>query len=332
MNYCTQAIEFFRSRMIRALLHNGKRADADASIHVISELEQAVKFLLPSDANVGIEISAPVMNLIRAPYPVLAFECDMHPRDGVEWKAVDGYTGAIEPSTKRIALVWRVDPKAEMTNFAKQITATMGDVKDKIGILVCSLFFMSREGKEFWLIAPGMAFVELGTMDVAADEAKNGAMGAISITLFDLMRDMTEELLDYHGGDVAQVNLSMSNDLADEIGVAIRGLAAINARNVHHVTIEAPAKLNAKRRRNGKTEFFEYKILDIFLGGDRTIRHRDRVASAMANLRMGVKLHGVRGHFKERKTGIFWWSDFLRGSKHNGVVEKEYRVTNKERS
>lgn len=38
------------------------------------------------------------------------------------------------------------------------------------------------------------------------------------------------------------------------------------------------------------------------------------------------RLHTVRGHFKIRKTGIFWWSDFWRGDAKSGEVTKSYEV------
>lgn len=38
------------------------------------------------------------------------------------------------------------------------------------------------------------------------------------------------------------------------------------------------------------------------------------------------KLHWVRGHFKTRKTGIFWWTAHPAGRKELGVVHKRYSV------
>lgn len=38
------------------------------------------------------------------------------------------------------------------------------------------------------------------------------------------------------------------------------------------------------------------------------------------------RLHVTRGHFKVRKTGIFWWNQHWRGDAKLGTVEKQYRA------
>lgn len=38
----------------------------------------------------------------------------------------------------------------------------------------------------------------------------------------------------------------------------------------------------------------------------------------------GVRAHLVRGHFKICKTGLFWWSPFVRGSAKLGIVTHDY--------
>jgi len=35
-----------------------------------------------------------------------------------------------------------------------------------------------------------------------------------------------------------------------------------------------------------------------------------------------MRMHLVRGHFKTRSTGIFWWSPFVRG--HGDAVERRH--------
>ena len=36
-----------------------------------------------------------------------------------------------------------------------------------------------------------------------------------------------------------------------------------------------------------------------------------------------------RGHFKERKTGIFWWEAHKRGEDNLGIIEKDYQIKEK---
>jgi hypothetical protein len=119
-------------------------------------------------------------------------------------------------------------------------------------------------------------------------------------------------------------------DSSYEVGVALSALACLNARNVKAIDIAAPAALNKKRAKTGKTPFFEYKVLDIFLGDNvRNVQSGSgkRVRAAVDNwIKTCKKLHAVRGHFKVRKTGIFWWSNFYRGRQSQGEIVKDYEV------
>ena len=36
--------------------------------------------------------------------------------------------------------------------------------------------------------------------------------------------------------------------------------------------------------------------------------------------------HFVRGHFKHRRTGVFWWSPFMRGDLKNGFADRDYAL------
>lgn len=86
----------------------------------------------------------------------------------------------------------------------------------------------------------------------------------------------------------------------------------------------------------------EIKEIDLAVSGKRnrkpivpsTIQRRVTVKlSRVQQRRAGedgvhahMRLHTVRGHFKVRKTGIYWWSDFWRGDSNSGLVEKIYDV------
>jgi hypothetical protein len=38
------------------------------------------------------------------------------------------------------------------------------------------------------------------------------------------------------------------------------------------------------------------------------------VSNGQTNQRADVEAHMVRGHFKKRKHGVYWWSPFIRGT------------------
>lgn len=44
-----------------------------------------------------------------------------------------------------------------------------------------------------------------------------------------------------------------------------------------------------------------------------------------ASDRNSPRLHAVRGHFKVRKHGVYWWSDFMRGDPRRGSIRTQTR-------
>lgn len=77
-------------------------------------------------------------------------------------------------------------------------------------------------------------------------------------------------------------------------------------------------KINKKRLRLGRAPLCTYQIVDL----NRAIKAQLRQTESESE--GGVRFHWRRGHFKARKTGIFWWSPHTAGRKVNGEVEKEY--------
>lgn len=98
--------------------------------------------------------------------------------------------------------------------------------------------------------------------------------------------------------------------------VALIGL--INSKKIITVT-DSPdvSRLNRKRAKNNRPPLIEYKV----------IRISDAVRTAFRDSKVGdgsTKLHWRRGHFKARKTGVFWWSAHTAGRKENGEVISGY--------
>lgn len=76
---------------------------------------------------------------------------------------------------------------------------------------------------------------------------------------------------------------------------------------------------------------YVYHILDVFRDITRydsmdQITEQIKVSGRSVNER---RMHVVRGHFKQLKSGLYWWSDHMR-NRHNretvGEVEKDYRI------
>jgi hypothetical protein len=54
-------------------------------------------------------------------------------------------------------------------------------------------------------------------------------------------------------------------------------------------------------------------LLDYTHIGIRLTRALGARAGMAADPRQAARLHLVRGHFKIRKSGVYWWSPFARG-------------------
>ena len=317
MNHVTHAIESLsaEARMIKR-----SRGDAYNLRRILDDMSQSEKFLLPEDANVGVDISEAALGLIRAPYPCCCFEYTVSPESDF----------ARNGSTKRISAVWRVSETEVESDIVKELRALYPDaLEGRVGILVASFTNgkLPETGAEGWAMSPAFSFIQLGMKMLWDGGSKPIRREAGKCIIFDcplvpVLPDFCDRVAESRG--LKEAKRLMHELLSLEVEAAIETLACLSAKNVQTVTLPAPEKLNKKRLRAGKVPLFEYKTLDIFLGADSNIR-RDRVKSARA-AKSTCRLHCVRGHFKVRKTGMFWWSNFTRGHKTEGMVVKDYAI------
>lgn len=120
---------------------------------------------------------------------------------------------------------------------------------------------------------------------------------------------------------VKQLNEYAIEDWGGELRYMVGVLGLLNTRNVAESTTVDNDQMNAKRARHGKRPLFSHSILkvrpSIFTGGSEAQGkggHRD------------LRMHFVRGHFKHRMSGLFWWSMHARGNIRLGMVSKEYEL------
>lgn len=102
-------------------------------------------------------------------------------------------------------------------------------------------------------------------------------------------------------------------------------LAMLNSKTpcVEHEAADL-SRLNKARRKSGKPEFLPYTKTRLAMS-----RSQARIAQARGLSREAARQHMVRGHFKIRRSGVYWWSSFLRGDASRGTVERqEYDVVN----
>ena len=115
-------------------------------------------------------------------------------------------------------------------------------------------------------------------------------------------------------------------DWAGEPGFLLAVIGLLNARNATDVFASDLRRLNKARAKRGAPPLFEYKILHI------ARRQINRVYGDGDEIRLGrsdrspMREHFCRGHFKVRKTGVFFWHPHLRGDRARGHIEKEYEL------
>jgi hypothetical protein len=123
--------------------------------------------------------------------------------------------------------------------------------------------------------------------------------------------------------ELTNLLLKWEADMQGEGGWVQCLLAMLNSRNpvVEHTPIDL-TKLNKARRKSGKAEFLPYAKTRLTMS-----RSQQRIARAHGLDRETARQHLVRGHFKIRKTGVYWWAPFLRGDARKGEVPRqEYDV------
>jgi hypothetical protein len=98
-------------------------------------------------------------------------------------------------------------------------------------------------------------------------------------------------------------------------------LALLNSRNVVEAKQADLFKLNRSRKHRGVLPLSEHKVLKLRLPGAL------RGASGSTHEHSDVLMRGhfVRGHFKKRATGLYYWSNFFRGDPTR-TVTKTYEV------
>ncbi len=111
-------------------------------------------------------------------------------------------------------------------------------------------------------------------------------------------------------------------------------LLYVNTKNVvkHHYT---PTKKENAAVPKPLLPYYSYYVLDVF-HDRKSYQSLQEIQTDHCDPNREVQLRRaglVRGHFKQRATGLFWWNDYVRNHKNRdtvGAVDKDYRLVNKE--
>jgi hypothetical protein len=102
---------------------------------------------------------------------------------------------------------------------------------------------------------------------------------------------------------------SWQHDIGGEAPFVFALLMLINSKNAVEQVPSDLTRLNKARAKIGKVPKFDYSVTRLSIS-----RSQSRLGTAHGMDRQAVRQHLVRGHFKMRRTGVYWWSPFTRGA------------------
>ena len=114
---------------------------------------------------------------------------------------------------------------------------------------------------------------------------------------------------------------SWEQDILGEAPFAETVIAMMNSRNAIETRPVDLTGLNRSRAKRRKPLFLPYRTTHLRLSQAQTRAFRAGLLS-----KEDAGRHRVRGHFKIRKTGVYWWSPFFRGDPAKPIHRQEYVV------
>lgn len=115
---------------------------------------------------------------------------------------------------------------------------------------------------------------------------------------------------------------SFSDDLAGELPFIEAFYLLLNSRNTIVTQVRDNfIKLNNARRKNRKPPLKEFITTRLHVS--KVVGNR---AAAFGMTREQARYHLVRGHFKVRRSGCYWWSPHSRGRGGSGNLRQGYEV------
>lgn len=333
LNYSAHAIEDMKDMVQRLPPHF---VQSVAAIRVVTDmLRRSVKFILPNCAELldPLHVSQAHIDLLKLPFPLVAFEVPWQKTDAKEAGFLDHYT-----SSRRIVLCW--EPEATPPELAH-----LNMIVDRFpqgGVFVLPISWVDKIG--IWSTGIGGAFVpyentlnevdqiNINPLSARAMEALNGAgllpkkPRQFAAEPYILQSEHFEAVIANSDRDTGFSNIM--NDTRDEGMALIQACAVLNCENIATKEIEASAKLNKARIAKGKQPFFSYKVLA--LTADRA------VAGGVGDgtgTHASPRLHLRRGHLRRLPDKTIWVRAAMIGAASGtGVVSKEYRLAKSEKA
>jgi hypothetical protein len=158
----------------------------------------------------------------------------------------------------------------------------------------------------------------------------NGSLAALDIDISRGLEDLPRfTTADFGIGLLSSIPLDVVKQLGSyaledwggEMRFLVAMLGLLNTRNVVQMEEVNKDKHNVKRIKQGKLPLFSHKLLKI-----RHTMMRSASSGSAEHQHRDLRLHFVSGHFKVRKSGVFWWNMHARGMGAKGFIDKDYEV------
>lgn len=323
LNYCTKAIEQFRSNTI----NRSFPMSAEGVAYLTAKLEAAQKFILPDGGRLlDPDSTRPEVpgTIFRPPFPVVALEYAMVNEDRRDADSI--YT--CSPAPKRIVLAWVWENDLPHSFGVAGFAPAAGS-----GVALTEISFRADAG--IWMPNPGATFTpfdcQWSTSTTIApylqDRIDKGYVSAAKaakakvhdVTFIPLLPELLNHSGRLRGGLDGAIDLAMS-DMHHESIAYFDLCCALACSNVSTERFAAPKRLNEKRVKKGKAPLFDFHILKVAggaMGGDH-----------LGGGGTGVRAHLRRGHIRRlRHLGpdrITWVNAAMVRGRGEAFVEKAY--------
>ena len=148
----------------------------------------------------------------------------------------------------------------------------------------------------------------------------NGSLQGYNVNLCRIYPDSikaTDLGFDLHVED--DLGNPLTNEAYGKIGImAYDFIVRINSPRITEFRpCDDLTRINRKRARQGRPPLSSYQVVDLNRDVKASLRLNDQEEG-------GVRFHWRRGHFKARKSGLFWWKPHTAGRREFGEIRKEY--------
>jgi len=211
-------------------------------------------------------------------------------------------------------------------NKTKRIGWLLTEIDDR-GVWVAQMFWsfdtsdlkfqetVAKLGPDFWSTCP----LSGATTKILFNPSAKKALEAIGVYG---PSDFSINVVNLDKTYAAKLDFSGTMTDWEGEGTFLMGvLSLLNSKNVVEFTPVSFAKKNKAAVKDGRLPLFEYH--EISIHQRYTKRNMD---PATAGDGKKFRFHWCRGHFKVRKTGVFFWSSHGRGDPKLGSIGKDYHV------